>query len=95
MLAAVFDAEIDKAVVKYGPEWQRNMARAWTPLMTDDELLSLATAGAQSPHTDKYLGLRTQAGQSMQVLSEDLFREILEEVIRNTLAELQPEPQQN
>jgi len=91
LVAAVFDAGIDRAVVKYGPAWQRNLALAWTPLLTPEELSSLTTAGAQSPYTDKYLALRGAAGQSMQQLSQDLFQEALTELVNNTAAELAPE----
>ena len=92
MVAAVFDLEIDKAVERHGAEWKRNMARAWTPLLTDEELTSLATDGVASPYTDKYVGLRQEAGQRMQVLSQDLFRQILSEVIQNTVEELSETP---
>jgi hypothetical protein len=81
---------IDRAVVKYGPAWQRNLALAWTPLLTREELSSLTTAGAHSPHTEKYLSLRGSAGQTMQQLSQDLFHEALTEVVTNTVAELTP-----
>jgi hypothetical protein len=90
LAAAVFDVEIDRAVVKYGPAWQRNLALSWTPLLTSGELSSLTIAGAQSPHTEKYLSLRGAAGQTMQQLSQDLFHEVLTEVVRNTVAELTP-----
>ena len=88
LVAVVFDTEIDKAVAARGPEWQRNMAVAWTGLMTDEELASLMADGADSPHAEKYAGLRNTAGQQMQALSADLFREILGEVIANTMEEL-------
>lgn len=88
LLGAVFDAEIDKAVLIYGDAWRANMARAWTPLLTDEELSSLTNAGAQSPYTDKYLALRGDAGQTMQALSQDLFRQILSEVIENTVSQV-------
>ena len=87
-LAAVFDAEIAHAVEKYGAQWQHNMARAWTPLLSEDELNSLTAEAAESPHVEKYLGLREQAGQNMQVLSGDLFKEILQEVVQNTINSL-------
>ncbi len=87
-LSVVFDAAIADAVKKYGPQWQQNMALAWTPLLNEEELASLTTMGAQSPHVEKYLGLREQAGQNMQKLSGDLFRDILQEVIGNTLKTL-------
>lgn len=88
LLAAVFEAEIAKVVKVRGPEWQRNMALAWTPLLSDAEMSSLTAAGAQSPYVDKYLGLRTKAGQSMQGLSGDLFKEALDEVVANTVQQL-------
>ena len=88
LVAAVFDAEIDKAVAEHGAALQRNMALAWTPLLTDAELESLTRDGAASPYTDKYLALRGEAGAAMQGLSQELFRSILAEVIQNTVEEL-------
>ncbi|MEL7153925.1 MAG: hypothetical protein AAFN51_09095 [Pseudomonadota bacterium] len=77
----VLELAISDAVRKYGPEWQANMAAAWDPLMTEAELESLTLAGAQSPYTDKYLELRSTAGQSMQASSQDLFKQIMVEVL--------------
>ena len=88
LLVAVFEAEIAQAVKVYGPEWQRNLALSWTPLMTDDELESLTSTGASSPHTEKYLELRGEAGKTMQSLSQDLFKQILSEVVDKTLKQL-------
>ena len=88
LLAAVYDAEVAKAVKKHGPTWQRNMARAWTALMSEEELNSLRTDGAKSPHTEKYKGLRAEAGQRMQVLSQKFFADVLQEVMQNTIDEL-------
>ncbi len=88
MLAAVYDAEIAKAVLVHGPEWQKNMARAWTGLMTDDELTSLIADGATSPHTGKHQEMTPQAGQRMQTLSGELFRGVLADVIQNTVTTL-------
>ncbi len=87
-VAAVFQSEIVKAVVKYGREWRRNMALAWTPLMTEDELASLTLAGAQSPHVEKYLALREAAGETMRQLSAGLLQAALREVIDNTASRL-------
>lgn len=90
IVAAVFDSEIDKAVQKYGADWQRNLALSWTPLMTEEELSSLSVAGAQSPFTDKYLELRGEAGKTMQSLSQPLFEQILSEVVAKTAESLSP-----
>ncbi|MEM7190964.1 MAG: hypothetical protein AAF439_15240 [Pseudomonadota bacterium] len=88
LLATVFDLHIDKAVAEHGAAWQRNMALAWTPLLTDEEMVSLVAEGATSPYSEKYLGLRAEAGQAMQGLSQDLFRDVLAKVIQNTVDEL-------
>ena len=88
LLVAVFEAEIAQALKVYGPQWQRNLALSWTPLLSDEELHSLTTDGASSPHTDKYLELRGQAGKTMQGLSQDLFKQILSEVVDKTMKQL-------
>lgn len=88
LVAVVFDAEIDKAVAQYGPDWQRAMALSWTGLMTDEQFTSLTAEGADSPHTEAYLGLRAEAGQQMQQNAGQLFRKILGEVVENTVSEL-------
>lgn len=80
----VFNAEIDAAVARHGNAWQRNMARAWMPLLSEDEMLSLVTDAQASPYADKYTGLRNDAGRNMQELSKDLFKQILQEVVSNT-----------
>lgn len=91
LVAAVFDAQIDLAVEKYGPQWQQNMAMSWGGLMTDAELQSLLDGGSQSPFAERYGELTGDAGRQMQVLSGDLFKQILTEVIDATIAELTPE----
>jgi len=88
LLVAVFEAEIAQALKVYGPQWQRNLAIAWTPLLTDDELHSLASQGASSPHTEKYLELRGEAGKTMQSLSQDLFKQVLSEVVDKTVKQM-------
>ncbi len=97
LLVAVFEAEIAQALKVYGPQWQRNLAISWTPLLTDDELHSLASQGASSPHTEKYLELRGEAGKTMQSLSQDLFKQVLSEVVDKTVKQMgefgKPEPE--
>lgn len=91
LVALVFDTQIDLAVDKYGPEWQRNMALSWGGLMEDNELQSLMDAGSQSPFAPRYAELTGDAGRQMQALSGDLFAQILSEVLDATVAELTPE----
>ena len=88
LVAAVFDAEIDKAVTAHGSDWQRAMAKSWTGLMTDEQFASLVEQGADSPHAETYVGLRGKAGANMQQNAGELFRTILAQVIENTMKEL-------
>jgi len=88
LLGAVFDAEIDKAVAKYGAQWRKNLGLAWMGLLTTEEFGSLTADAAESPYGEKYLGLRAEAGQNMGRLSQELFSAILAEVIRNTIDQL-------
>ena len=89
----VLELAVADAVRAYGAEWQTNMAAAWDPLLSEEELTSLTTAGAQSPHTDKYLELRGQAGEAMQTSSQDLFEKIMAEVMGDVQAALKVDTQ--
>lgn len=91
LLAAAFETEIDAAVERHGDEWAHNLALAWTPVLTDAEMASLSTEGAESPHVQKYTEGREEAAVEMARLSQDLFREIMGEVMQNTLATLSGE----
>lgn len=82
-----FNTAIGSAVLKHRAAWQHNLGLAWTPLLTDDELNSLTLTGAESPHLDKYLSLRTTAGETMQQLSSALLDQALAEVIQQIVAE--------
>lgn len=88
LLAATFDAEIDAAVARHGDEWARNLALAWSPLLTESEMASLVDRGAASPHADTYREAREAASARMADLSRDLFAQILQEVVAATLAAL-------
>ena len=88
MLAAAYDTEVKRSVEKYGAQWRTNMARAWSGLLTDEELTSLFSDGAASPHSEKYKSASKDAGQRMQSLSADLFKKVLNETVKNTIAVL-------
>ena len=86
-VADAFNTAIGSAVLKHRAAWQHNLSLAWTPLLTDDELNSLTLSGENSPHLDKYLSLRTTAGETMQQLSSALLDQALAEVIQQIVAE--------
>jgi hypothetical protein len=86
-VADAFNTAVGSAVLKHRAAWQHNLSLAWTPLLTDDELNSLTLTGAESPHLDKYLSLRTTAGETMQRLSGALLDEAVAEVVQQVVAE--------
>ncbi|MEM0921807.1 MAG: hypothetical protein AAGI13_02105 [Pseudomonadota bacterium] len=90
LTAEALDAAIADAIAEHGAAWRENMATAWMPLLSEAEFISLTNAGAQSPHLEKYLDLRDEAGAAMQASSEALFSEILRDVIDSSVAALTP-----
>lgn len=91
VVATVFDAQIDAAVRQYGDEWARNMALAWAPLLSEAEMASLVEQAAKSPFADKYVASREAAAAAMAERSADLFGQVLQEVVADTIATLTPE----
>ncbi|HSF94148.1 MAG TPA: hypothetical protein VLA52_03910 [Thermohalobaculum sp.] len=85
-VAPIFQSEIVRAVREHGPVWRHNLALAWTPLLTAEELRSLTLSGSASPHLEKYMGLRADAGSAMQALSGDLLQTALRDAVEGTVA---------
>lgn len=90
-VATVFDAQIDAAVRRHRDTWARNLALAWSPLLSEGEMRSLAEQGAESPHAATYVENREAAAAAMARLSGELFAGILQEVVAATVETLVPE----
>jgi len=74
-------AEIAVAVPKHQDLWNRNLAKAWVPLMTSEEFDSVASNRKKSPFASKFLSVRDQAGAAMKANSEPLLKIVLAEVL--------------
>lgn len=84
-------AEIAVVVPKYQQQWDMNLAAAWAPLMTSDELRSMAQLKQSSPYAQKFGRLQNEAGASMRLASEPLLAKVLGEIMNGVFAKSQPE----
>ena len=74
------------AVPKYQDQWDKNLAQAWAPLMTNDEFASVASQKQQSPHFAKFMSLQNQAGATMKAKSQTLLTTVMTEALNGELA---------
>ena len=74
-------AELATSVPKYQEQWDRNLARAWAPLMSRDEIESIASQRQQSPFSAKFMSLQNQAGASMKIKSEPVLTAVMTEAL--------------
>ncbi len=80
--------ELIATVPKYQDRWDRNLAQAWAPLLTAEELESVATKKRGSPHFAKFMSLRNQAGAAMQAKSQALLATVVAEALKGELAKV-------
>ena len=69
-------SEISVAVPKHQREWNRNLAKAWAPLMTSEEFDSVTSEKQKSPFASKFVSLQDRAGATMKVNSEPLLKTV-------------------
>jgi hypothetical protein len=73
--------ELAITVPRYQDQWDRNLAKAWTPLMTSSEFDSVAAEKQKSPYAAKFLSLQNQAGAAMKADSEKLLVTVMAEAL--------------
>jgi hypothetical protein len=74
-------AELAIAVPRHQDQWDRNLAKAWVPLMTSSEFDSIAVEKQKSPHAAKFSSLQNQAGAAMKADSEKLLVTVMTEAL--------------
>lgn len=75
------DQELRPVIAKYQPQWDKNLAAAWNPLLSQEEMNSLLELKRQSPYASKYQAAGAQAGKVMMFSSEDLLKGALGEAM--------------
>ena len=76
--------ELSITVPKYQDEWNRNLAQAYSGLLTSEEFESLAVLKQQSPYMQKFLAARVKAGTAMQAKSKDLLIKVVSEALNSS-----------
>ena len=82
--------ELERALPKYQPRWDRNLADAYAETFTREELDSLAEKQNASPYFDKFQVRQSQVGRSMQAKSNALLRDLVSEALKNASSRLTP-----
>ena len=77
--------ELESAVLQHQAQWDKNLARAWAPLMTPGELESVTSEKRESPYAAKFLSFQNQAGTTMKADSENLLITITTEALTKAL----------
>lgn len=80
----VLKEELSITVPKYQDEWNRNLAQAYSGLLTPEEFESLAVLKQQSPYMQKFLAARVKAGTAMQAKSKDLLIKVVSEALNSS-----------
>ena len=87
---ALLRAEIAVAVPKHQEQWNKNLAQAWQPLVTPEEIDSIITQKQQSPYANKFMSLQDKAGATMKANSEPLLKTVLTEVLTGVFEKSMP-----
>jgi hypothetical protein len=80
---AIVYAELEKAAPKYQAQWDRNLAAAYAPLFSAQELQSIADQQKQSPHMAKFTAKQNEVGFAMQMKSSELLKSYVAEAMAN------------
>lgn len=83
-------SEIVAALPKYQEQWNKNLAQAWAPLMTNAEIESVTTEKQQSPFSGKFVSLQDKAGAAMKIKSEPLLKDVLADVLGHVFEKAMP-----
>src|SRR6185369_4272414 len=75
--------EIHKLLPKYQPQWDANLAKAYSNHLAAQELRSLAKDGPSSPYADKLKQVQPLVAADMRQMSEGLLKQLVTEALVN------------
>jgi hypothetical protein len=75
---------------KYQEQWDINMAKAWAPHLTDEEMVSIKLEKQKSPYARKFMAQQDKVGPVIQSLSKDLLISTTSEIIANSFRKSTP-----
>lgn len=75
---------------KYQEQWDKNMAKAWAPYLSDEEMISIKLEKQKSPYATKFMAQQDKVGPVMQSLSKDLLTSTTSEIITSSFKKSVP-----
>lgn len=81
MADRVLEAQLARAVLRFGPEWQRNMASVLSSMFSNHVIASLLEDGAESPFYREYLAADAAIQEQMQAVSAGLVRDAMGQIV--------------
>lgn len=73
--------EMKTILPKYQDTWDKNLAKAYAPHLSDEEMNSIASLKLQSPFAQKIPQIQDKVGPEMQRLSNDLLVKTTSEIM--------------
>jgi len=87
---AVLAEELQRTAPKYQGQWDQNLASAYAPLFTAEELQSITQKQRQSPHFSKFMAKQDEVGAAMRSRSVELLKQYVTEVMTNAFRRVAP-----
>jgi hypothetical protein len=87
---AVVTEELERAAPKYQGQWDKNLASAYAPLFSAEDLQSIAEKQRQSPHINKFMAKQNEVGAAMQSKSTELLKGYVAEAMTSAFRRVAP-----
>ncbi|MDO6841343.1 hypothetical protein Q4602_17800 [Paraglaciecola chathamensis] len=84
----IVDAELTLTIKKYQDEWNQNLAKAHSEVLSTEEINSLYYNGKRSPYFEKRMKLQRDIGKSMQSKSKALLTKVVSEAMQKAFKQV-------
>lgn len=82
---SVVAQEVKKLISSYQPQWNQNLANAYSSHLSQQELRSIALEGKKSPYAGKLHDVQKIVGINMQKASTQILNELVTKALINAL----------
>ena len=87
---SVVSEELERVAPKYQGQWDKNLASAYAPLFSAEELQSIAEKQRQSPHFSKFMAKQNEVGAAMQSKSTELLKSYIADAMTSAFRRVAP-----
>jgi hypothetical protein len=77
--------EVKKLIPSYQPQWNKNLANAYSSHLSQQEIHSIALDGKKSPYADKLRDVQNAVGTDMQKASTQILSELATNALINAV----------